>query len=41
MDRGKYSSRGDKNTTQYLLVYLKRNDGIGIIQVRMDFEVQQ
>ena len=39
MDRGKYSSRGDKSTTQYPLVYLNRNNEIGIIQVRMNFEV--
>ena len=39
MDRGKYSSRGDKSTTQYSLVYLNRNNEIDIIQVRMIFEV--
>ena len=40
MDRGKYSSRGDKSTTQYsLVVYLNRNNEIDIIQVRMNFEV--
>ena len=39
MDRGKYSSRGDKSTTQYPLVYLNRNNEIGIIQVQMNFEV--
>ena len=40
MDRSKYSSRGDKSTTQYPLVYLKRNNGIGIIQIRMNVEVR-
>ena len=39
MDRGKYSSREDKSTTQYPLVYLNTNNEIGIIQVRMNFEV--
>ena len=32
-------SRGDKSTTQYPLVYLNRNNEIGIIQVGMNFEV--
>ena len=39
MDRGEYSSRGDKSATQYSLVYLNRNNEIDIIQVRMIFEV--